>query len=128
MREIDECRVFVGRGLETENRPLGKRSVTLLSAESWVDVCKDLGVELPWYTRRANFLVSGLDLAMLIGRAITIGEVRVWIHNETKPCKLMDEQHLGLRETLVPEYRGGVYGQTLTEGTIRVGDAVRLAE
>lgn len=127
MREIAECRVLVGRGLDSENRPDGKRSVTLLSAESWGDVCRELGVPIPWHTRRANFLISGMDLASLIGRTITIGEIRVLIHAETKPCKLMDEQHFGLRETLVPHFRGGVYGQTLSEGTIRVGDQVMLA-
>jgi len=128
LREAETCRVLVGRGLEKEGRPPGKRCVTLLSEASWADACRELGVELPWITRRANFLVSGLDLSTLVGRPIMIGEVRVWIHSETKPCKLMDEQHAGLRAALGPEFRGGVYGQTLTEGTIRLGDRVVFTE
>jgi len=38
----------------------------------------------------------------------------------------MDQQHAGLRQALVPDCRGGVYGQVLTGGTILVGDAVTL--
>lgn len=122
--ETDICRVLIGKGLETEGRPLGKRNVTLLSEASWANVCGELGADLPWPTRRANFLVSGLDLAALVGLPVMIGEVRVWIHAETKPCKLMDEKHAGLRAALRPDFRGGVYGQALTEGTIRIGDRV----
>ena len=40
----------------------GKRQVTVISARSWREACRDLGQELPWTTRRANLLVEGLDL------------------------------------------------------------------
>ena len=39
---------------------------------------------------------------------------------------LMDQQHAGLRRALVPDCCGGVYGQVLTGGTVRVGDPVSL--
>ncbi len=126
MREIEECRVLVNRGLELENRPPGRRSLTLLSRESWFDTCRDLGADLPWWMRRANLLVEGLDLAATIGHTVEIGTIRVYIHDETRPCKLMDEQHEGLRAALKGEFRGGVFGQVLNEGIIRVGDEIRL--
>ena len=127
MREIEECRVLVHRGLELENRPPGRRSLTLLSRESWFDTCRDLGADLPWWIRRANLLVEGLDLAGTIGHTVEIGAIRVYIHDETRPCKLMDEQHAGLRAALKGEFRGGVFGQVLNEGVIRVGDEISLA-
>ncbi len=126
MREIEECRVLVNRGLELENRPPGKRSLTLLSRESWIDTCRDLEADLPWWMRRANLLVEGLDLAATIGHTVEIGAIRVYIHDETRPCKLMDEQHEGLRAALKSEFRGGVFGQVLNDGMIRIGDEVRL--
>ena len=58
------------RGIDTENRPHGKREVTLLSAEAWAEVCRELGADLPWHKRRANFLVEGIDLAGTIGKTI----------------------------------------------------------
>lgn len=126
MQLIEACTVVTGRGLELENRAPGRRCVTLLCLESWSDTCRELDVQLPWYTRRANLLVEGIDLGATIGHPIQIGPVRLWIHAETKPCKLMDELHSGLRAALVPSYRGGVLGQTLTNGTVRLGDSVVL--
>ena len=128
MREIGRCRVRADTGLDTENRKPGKRSLTLLSKEQWAAVCAELGAELPWYTRRANLLIEGLDLASTIGREITIGDVRVRIHDETKPCRIMDQQFAGLRKALLPDCRGGVFGQVLNDGTIDVGNTVALAD
>jgi len=126
MRELTECRVLEKRGLELENRKHGKREVTLLSEEAWTRTCHDLDAELPWFTRRANFLVSGIDLAACIGRKIAVGEVEVWVHDETRPCGLMDEQHEGLKDMLKPDCRGGVHGQVVVGGRVRVGDEVRV--
>jgi MOSC domain-containing protein YiiM len=126
MAETRECLVLAGRGLDLENRKPGKREITLLSAESWAETCRALGAEVPWYSRRANLLVEGLDLGSTIGRTLTIGPVRIHVHGETKPCKIMDQQRDGLREALIPSMRGGVYGQVLTGGTIRVGDHVTV--
>src|SRR5688572_33282992 len=36
------------------------RQVTVLFREGWEAACRDLGVTLPWTTRRANLLVEGL--------------------------------------------------------------------
>lgn len=126
MREVKEAVVRVGRGLDRENRPGGKREVTLLSAEAWEETCRELETELPWYTRRANLLVERIDLAETITHTIRVGEVEIRVHGETKPCDIMDEQHEGLRRTLIPDCRGGVYGQVLEGGTIRVGDRVSV--
>jgi len=124
MAEAHECTLEAGRGLSAENRPSGKREVTLVSAESWRDVCRELGADVPWYFRRANLLVEGVNLAAAIGRSVHVGETEIRIHGETKPCKIMDAQHDGLREALVPECRGGVFGEVLKGGKIRVGDRV----
>lgn len=129
MVEIDECVLVPGRGLDIENRKTGQREVTLLSRQSWVDACHDLGTDLPWSIRRANLLIDGLDLENCAGRTLTIGTARLRIHGETKPCALMDQQHQGLRAALVPKWRGGVTGEVLAGGTVRVGDPVlRLDE
>lgn len=125
MQEIDECRVITDRGLVLETRKGGRRNVTLLSNKAWEDTCQALGKRIPWWTRRANLLVGGLDLGATIGHVLEIGQVRVQIHDETRPCALMDAQHAGLTKALVPDCRGGVFGQVLCDGVIRVGDGVR---
>lgn len=124
MRETRQVTVYPGRGIDSENRKTGRREVTLLSIESWADACRELGIEIPWLVRRANFLVEGIDLAATLGQVISIGPVQIRIHGETKPCGLMESQQKGLREALVPNFRGGVHGEVLTGGTIHVGDQV----
>lgn len=124
MQEIAECEILAGHGLACENRNRGDRQVTLLAAESWRDTCEELGTQLPWTTRRANLLVEGLPLAARLNGSITIGEVILRVHKETKPCGLMDAQHEGLRKALEPAFRGGVIAEVTRGGVIRVGDAV----
>ena len=126
MRELSECVVAEKRGLELENTKHGKREITLLSQEAWNAVCDELDAELSWHTRRANLLVTDIDLPACIGHAVTVGGVRVWVHRETRPCQLMEDQHAGLLEALKPDCRGGVHGQVISGGTIRVGDAITL--
>ena len=61
-----------------------------------------------------------------LGTAISIGKIRIQSHGETRPCGIMEGQREGLRKALVPDGRGGVFGQVTTEGTVRVGDRVAL--
>lgn len=126
MREVASCRVEPGRGIDLENRKPGKREVTLLSAEAWRDVCRELNTELPWHTRRANLLIEGLDLPATVGKTLRIGNVRILIHGETRPCGVMDQQYEGLRKTLKPDMRGGVHGEVLVGGALRVGDETTM--
>ena len=126
MEIVTEVVIEPGRGIAYEGRPSGKRQVTFLSAEAWDATCRELGTELHWQTRRANFLIERLDLRQTIGGVLSVGGARIRIHNETKPCGLMDELHKGLRGALVPDCRGGVYGEVLDGGTVSVGDTVRL--
>jgi MOSC domain-containing protein YiiM len=128
MREAQQATVYPGRGIDSENRKSGRREVTLLSVEAWADTCRELGVNIPWYTRRANLLIEGIDLGAALGQVIKIGPVQIRIHGETRPCGIMDAQQQGLREALKPNLRGGVHGEVLTGGVFRVGDLVELLE
>lgn len=126
MREAPSVTVAPGRGIDRENRPAGKRELTLLSSESWFDACRELGRDIPWTCRRANVLVERLHLPDTIGKVLSIGTVRVQVHGETKPCGLMDKESQGLRIALQSEGRGGVHAEVLSGGVISVGDEVRV--
>ena len=104
------------------------RGITLLSADQWEQVTRELDRDLPWHTRRANVLVSGPGLERLIGHEIQLGSVRVAVTGETKPCKLMDQLCPGLRAALTPERRGGVHGRITQSGTLAIGDEIVLLE
>lgn len=126
MREAQQVTVHPGRGIDTENRKAGRREVTLLSVESWNEACGELGVEIPWLVRRANFLIEGVDLSATLGHLVSIGPVQIRIHGETRPCGIMESQQAGLRDALKPKLRGGVHGEVLIGGVVHVGDPVRV--
>ncbi|HUO92695.1 MAG TPA: MOSC domain-containing protein [Rhizomicrobium sp.] len=104
------------------------RQVTVLFREGWDDACRELGVRLPWVTRRANLLVEGIERPRRIGDYLQIGDIVLAVRDETKPCNLMELAHSGLRGALQPDWRGGVCCDVVSGGTIRVGDPVSLAE
>jgi len=128
MVETLEQRAVTGAGLVGDPRAKGRRGLTLLSREKWLDVTRELKVDLPWYARRANVLVYGLDLKQTIGRLIRVGDIIVKIWGETKPCGLMDEIHPGLRDALSLDLRGGVHGEIMYPGVVRLGDPVTIME
>ncbi|MEM7288122.1 MAG: MOSC domain-containing protein [Actinomycetota bacterium] len=105
----------------------GRRQVTLISAEAWAAACDVLGEDVDPVTRRANLLVSGVDLEDTRSRLVRVGEVALEVTTETVPCRLMDFFHEGLMGALKPEWRGGVSARVVTPGLIRIGDPVHLA-
>jgi MOSC domain-containing protein YiiM len=128
MRPLDRVSVTLEHGLEGDfrGRP-GRRQVTVLSADSWLQACAELGRELPWLTRRANLLVSGIGFGPGdVGRTLCIGELELLITRETDPCHKMDQACPGLMAALAPGWRGGVCCRVLTPGNIVLGDTVAL--
>ena len=128
MREVREVRAHPNGGLEGDVKSSLQRGVTLLASRQWEQVEGELGVELPWHTRRANILVECDSLGHLIGRTVRIGEAEMEVLAETKPCGVMEQLQPGLRAALAGDCRGGVYGRLTTGGMIRVADEVSLRD
>ncbi len=106
----------------------GARQVTVISQDSWDNVCQYLDKSLPWIARRANLLVGGVVLKDSRGKFLQIGELVLEITGETTPCQRMDEYYQGLQEVLKPEWRGGVSCKVIKSGSINVDDIVRLSD
>ncbi|MDH5502091.1 MAG: MOSC domain-containing protein [Gammaproteobacteria bacterium] len=125
MRTLQEAEITdeTGVALDYRGKP-GKRQVTVISADVWRQVCKELGKTVPWTVRRANLLVEGVELPKEIGGELSIGEVRLQVTGETDPCFRMDEQCAGLTTALKPDWRGGVCCRVLRGGPVSVGDTV----
>lgn len=126
MQETMFAEVTVPKGITGDARGhFPGRQVTLLFEHDWQAACTDLGKALPWTTRRANLLVSGMDVPAEVGAKLAIGEVLLEVTEETAPCNLMEKAEAGLRAALKPGWRGGVCCKVLAGGTITTGDTVR---
>lgn len=124
MDAVTSARAIEGRGLEGNAGLSRFRQVTLIERDAWEAICRELGEQVPPVARRANILLSGVDLRECRGRVLRAGEVRLLIKGETKPCERMDEARAGLRAAMEPDWRGGAFAQVLNDGEIAVGDPV----
>ena len=124
MDPAERARLVAGRGLAGNANQGGRRQVTILDAAIWERLTGALGGPIASSARRANLVVRGLDLARSRGRVLRVGDCRIQILGETKPCERMDEALPGLREAMWPEWGGGAFGAVLDDGEIAVGDAV----
>ncbi len=130
MEELVNATVLFDTGIGTDSRgkKQGKRQVTVLVKEAWNQTCNLLSQEIPWTTRRANLLISGLDLQNSTGSQLIIGNVVLEITGELVPCNRMDEQYMGLTNILSTNWRGGVCCKIISEGRITVGDVVKFKQ
>ncbi len=128
MDAVEKAELIAGTGLAGNADQGGKRQVTLISLERWREIEKALGAKVDFTARRANILLSGIDLEDSRDRIIRLGGCRLRIRGETRPCRRMDEAHMGLQEAMRPHWGGGAYAEVLDEGVIAVGDAAEWVE
>lgn len=124
----ERANLEANRGLVGNTDQGGTRQVTIIAAETWDRLMDETGALLDPSARRANLMVSGIDLTQSRGRILQIGPVRISIYGETKPCEQMDEAHPGLRQAMYDNWGGGAFGQVLDDGEIAVGDPVQWVE
>ena len=128
-QSVQMVKALVGNGPEGDHRRHHNRQVSLLSREVWLETTAELGVELEPAVRRANLLVSGMDLSATMWRRLRVGATaQVLIRGETTPCAIMDQAFPGLEAALEADARGGVFGRIETGGPICVGDSIDLLD
>ncbi len=124
MDAVDTASLEVDRGLRGNANRGGKRQVTIITEARWAELMDTLGADLPPSARRANLLVSGVDLENSRGRVLRVGDTRLKINGETRPCEQMEAAHAGLQELMRDRWGGGAFAEVVDGGEIRVGDDV----
>jgi MOSC domain-containing protein YiiM len=124
MDAADRATLVAGRGIAGNANQGGTRQVTLLAREKWAELMTRLGADLEPRARRANLVVSGVDLENTRGRMLRIGASRLRVLGETRPCEQMEEALTGLQAAMRPHWGGGAFAEVVDGGEIVLGDAV----
>ncbi|MDJ0532047.1 MAG: sulfurase [Xenococcaceae cyanobacterium MO_207.B15] len=121
MDAVEAAEMVIGKGLVGNANQGGRRQVTIIDAAVWEGVMEELGATIEPSARRANIMVRGVNLVNSRKRILQLGDCRVRIFNETKPCERMDEVLPGLKKALYDNWGGGAFGQVIDGGIVRVG-------
>ncbi len=113
-----------GRGLAGNADRGGRRQVTVISEERWRELMAEVGATLGPEARRANLVISSIDLENTRGRVLRIGSSRLRIAGETRPCEQMEEAAPGLQKAMRARWGGGAFAEVIEGGSIAVGDVV----
>ena len=137
MSTVNEARAVPGKGLEGDryfhqvgtysNKPGPDRELTLIEIEALEALKSDYGIDLEPRDSRRNIVTRGVPLNHLVGREFKVGGVTLSGIRLCEPCSHLEElTRTGVKRGLV--HRGGLRAEIVSEGTIRVGDAIEIGD
>jgi MOSC domain-containing protein YiiM len=124
LESVESVQAFAGKGLEGDRKffPDGAspgQALTLVEAEEVEDV------GLPAGGARRQLTVRGVRLNDLVGKTFRVGDVECFGVELCEPCLHLESlTRPGIIEDMV--HRAGINADIITDGVIRVGDAVTI--
>jgi MOSC domain-containing protein YiiM len=136
MESVSEVRAFADRGLEGDRflrkswtaakRP--DKAVSLIEEETIQAAADELGCQMFADKTRRNIVTRGVALIDLLDREFTVGSVLMRGIRLFEPCGHLEKVSKvpGIFRAL--EHRSGLKAAVLSDGVIRVGEAIVLRE
>jgi MOSC domain-containing protein YiiM len=133
VKALEQAVLIPGVGIEGDRyalkqgtffKPEPDFELTLIEAEAIEALQREYGIELAASEARRNIVTRNVPLNHLVGKEFAIGEVRVRGIRLCEPCDHL-QRVTGKQVIKGLRHRGGLRTQILTQGRIRVGDAVR---
>ncbi len=124
---VDRANAVAGKGLVGDRYFDGDedRQVSLIEAESIDAMASNGGLKLAYGEARRNIVTRGVDLTGLVDKEFKVGAVTLRGSRLSEPCQhLADLTDQKVLTGLV--HKGGLKAQILSDGVIRVGDAVKV--
>jgi len=132
-QSVEEVHAVPGKGLEGDRyfvqqghfsrKPGPDRQVTLIEAEAIEALQREAGITLSPGEARRNLVTRGAPLNHLVDKQFRVGEVTLRGIRLCEPCEHLEQMtQAGVRSGLV--HRGGLRAEIISEGVIRVGDAI----
>ena len=102
------------------------KQLTLIESENIDYYNKAFNTNFNYLEFRRNLVTQNIQLNDLIGKTLSIGEIKIKAHDLCRPCKILQEK-LG-KDNIIKEFlrRGGLRCEILNSGTIKTGDNIKI--
>ena len=101
-----------------------REQITLIESENIDYYNNTFNTKFTYLEFRRNIVTKNIQLNDLVGKTITVGEIKLKVNDLCRPCKNL-QNRLG-QNNIIKEFlkRGGLRCEILTSGFINVGDKI----
>jgi MOSC domain-containing protein YiiM len=123
---LEGDRYFVKPGASPKDNK-ADRQITLIEIEAVDALCQEQGISVSTADIRRNLVLRGAQLNRLVDKKFKLGEVILHGIRLCEPCEYLAKR---TQPEVLPGllHRGGLRAEILSDGIIRVGDALEAAD
>ena len=132
-KEIEKVKfieVVAGKGIKGDryfhNVNDEKKQLTLIESENIDYYNKAFNTSFTYLEFRRNLVTKNIQLNDLIGKTLSIGEIKIKAHDLCRPCRTLQEKLK--KDNIIKEFlrRGGLRCEILNSGAIKIGDNIKI--
>ena len=104
-----------------------REQITLIESENIDYYNNTFNTKFTYLEFRRNIVTKNIQLNDLVGKTITVGEIKLKVNDLCRPCNDL-QNRLG-KDNIIKEFlrRGGLRCEILSSGTINIGDKITIS-